>query len=529
MLIISIDVGSYSVKFISSKVIRKKITHQSLREIVIDADELNIKDEYALWDLQFSIVSDYLSNIQEEYRLILNAPSELFTTRFVSVPVANRKKAQLMIPFKLEEDLPFTNSQAHMSMVLHAQKKSTNALVAITQSEQFRPFFDKIRANQVTPNILTTEVSLFENYILNTTQPTSNAFCVLDIGHQTTHAYFFHKKKLVSVHSSFIAGQTISEMIGENYSIDHEEATIYKHQNCFFLTSEQLEKVDDNQRHFARLMHKTMEPLIAEIRRWELGFRIKHGVQVREILLTGGTSNIKHISSYLTEEVGIDVNYLNSYESVNLDKVDNDDKQLHKFTIANLQTICYQRKSKIINLLHGDFSIKGVMDLPLHSFAYLATRASAISLLFIMGLMIENYFINDNIESANKVIKSLTKNRALNLTNRQKRLAISKPEILHRKLKSKTKLIKQEVKTLQSAIEINAISPLTEIANIIRDNKGQIIQFNATTMSDFTVVIKADDIKNLTKINENLNSSNFKDIFIDFDEQNKKLTMTASR
>lgn len=528
MLIISIDLGCYSVKFITSKIMRKTITHQSSSEVVIDLDELNIQDEFALWELQFNIVRNFLANINEEYRLILNAPSDLFTTRFVQVPVTNRKKAQLMIPFQLEEDLPYGLSQAHMGMILHPQKKVTEALVAITQSEQFTPFFEKMIANDVSPNVLTTQVSLYENYILNTTQPTSNAFCILDIGHHTTYAYFFYHKKLVSVHTSFIAGKTISETISENYNIDMEEATIYKHQNCFFLTSDQLDKVEESQRYFAQLMHKTMQPLIAEIRRWELGFRITHGLQVREVLLTGGSSNIKNISSYMTEELGIDVNYFNSYELVNTDKIDHDQKQLRKFNNANLQTICYPRKSKIINLLHGQFAIKGVMDLPLHSFAFIATRACALTFLILIGMIIENYFIHTNIDSADKVIKSLTKNRILNLTNRQKRLALSKPKVLHQKLKSKNRLIKQEVKSLQSAVEINALSSLVKISNIIKDSKAQIIQFNGTSMSDFTVVISGEDTKQLEELNLSLNASNFNDIFIDFDEQNKKITMTAS-
>ena len=528
MLIISIDLGSYSVKFITSKIVRKVVTHQSLREVVIDQDELNINDEHALWELQFNIIKEFLDNVEEEYRLIINAPSDLFTTRFTQVPVANRKKAQLMVPFQLEEDLPYTTSQAHMAMVLHQQKKYTEALVAITKTEQFTPFFDKMTANNVLPKVLTTEVSLYENYILNTTQPTSNAFCVLDIGHHTTYAYFFYQKKLVSVHTSFIAGKTISETISQNYSIDMDEASIYKHQNCFFLTTDQLEGVNENQRHFAMLMHKTMQPLIAEIRRWELGFRITHGLQVREVLLTGGSSNIKNISSYLASELGIEVNFFNSYEAVNIDQIDRDEKQLRKFTIANLQAICYQRKSKIINLLHGDFAIKGVMDLPLHSFTYLAIRSAALTALLIIGLMIDNYFIHNNINAADKVITSLTKNQTLNLTNRQKRLALSKPKALHQNLKSKTRLIKQEVKSLQSAVEINAISPLVEIANLLGGSNAQIIQFNGSSSSDFTVVITATDLKELEQLNSTLNASNFNNIFIDFDEQNKKLTMTAS-
>jgi general secretion pathway protein L len=128
MLVVAIDLGTYSVKFLTSKVERKKTVHQSIREVVIDWEEFNIKDDFALWDLQLKIVREFLDEIGDEYRIILNAPSDLFTNRFTEVPVKNKKKAQMMIPFKLEEELPFTMSEAHLGMVLHPQKTQQKLL-----------------------------------------------------------------------------------------------------------------------------------------------------------------------------------------------------------------------------------------------------------------------------------------------------------------------------------------------------------------------------------------------------------------
>ena len=95
----------------------------------------------------------------------------------------------------------------------------------------------------------------------------------------------------------------------------------YKHDNCFFLTEDLYDKVDENQSEFAKLMRKTMHPLLTDIRRWEVGFRVKHGLKVDRFLLIGGTSQIKNIDNFLTEQINIPFEKIDPCLSLN----DNDD------------------------------------------------------------------------------------------------------------------------------------------------------------------------------------------------------------
>ena len=120
-------------------------------------------------------------------------------------------------------------------------------------------------------------------------------FCVIDIGHNTSKAYFINRSQVVSNHVSRTAGQVIDEVIAQTYQISRDEAIVYKHENCFFLTEEQYEGVEEDQKEFARLMKQALTPLINDIKRWELGFRVKNGLAVKTIYLTGGTSQINNI------------------------------------------------------------------------------------------------------------------------------------------------------------------------------------------------------------------------------------------
>lgn len=532
MLIVAADLGSYSVKFIVSKVERKEVTHLSITEEVINYEDLEELSDNPLWEIQFEIIHKFLEQLPEEFKLIINAPNDLFTDRFTTVPIGNRKKATLMIPFSLEEELPFSISETHMSMSLECHKTSTDAIVSITKKQDFDPFYDLMLRNQIRPKVLTTELSLYENFVNNCTVPFGNAFCILDIGHSSTKAYFFYNRKLVSTHKSFIAGNTITESIAQNYDNDLAQAKIYKHQSSFFLTESQLEQFEEDQVKFANLMHQTISPLINEIKRWELGFRISHGITVGEIYLTGGTSNIKNINNYLEEQLSTKISFLNTYENMDISQIESDEKYLRKFTTSNLEVSGYLKKSKLMNLLSGEYLIPGEMDLPLHSFFFISTRLATITALLVVGMIINGVYLNSDIKNANKIIEGLVKNSTLELTARQGRLAksqkLNEVQSVHTKLQSKTKMIKQEVKSLQSALEVNALSPLFKLKEVIAGPDFEIIDFSGSSMGDFSAIIKGKDIEKIKELQQTLNRSSFNDLFIDLNEKLLTLTINAS-
>lgn len=532
MLIVAADLGSYSVKFIVSKVDRKKIVHHTISEEVIDYDSLEDQNENPLWEKQFEIIKEFISKLPEGYKLIINAPGHLFTDRFTSVPITNRKKATLMIPFSLEEELPFALSETHIGMTLTSLKKSTEALVNITKKQDFDPYYQIMLRNKIHPKVVTTEVSLFDYFVKDTKIPFGNSFCILDIGHNSTKAYFFNNRKLVSTHKSFIAGKTITESIAKNYNNDLAQAHLYKHQSCFFLTESQLDQFNEDQRSFANLMHQTFLPLVNEIKRWELGYRISNGVTVSEIFITGGTSNIKNITNYLEEQLSSQVSHLDSFQGTEIDQIDQDEKQLRKFSVANLEVLSYPNKSKLINLLSGEYLIPGEMDLPLHSFFYISTRLATITILIIVSFVINGFFIGSQIESSNKILDGLSKNQTLELTNKQSR-QIKTPQIIelrkiHRSLKSKTNMINQEVKSLQSALEINAVFPLLKLKDSITSSDFEILDFNGSSLGEFSAIIKGKNLEKLKELEIKLSSSNFNDLFIDLNEKALTITINAT-
>lgn len=528
MLVIAVDLGTYSIKFLASKIERGKVVHEFWRESIIDMDEIDVTDEHSLMDLKMKMTSEFLATIEDEYKLIMLAPGGMFTTRFISVPVKNKNKAKMMVPFKMEEDLPFTLSEAHYGMTMTAFKAHTDAMVSICRQEDFKPVFNKLERYKITPNLLTSTTSILAYYVNKKFESISDAFCIIDIGHTTTKAFFFYNKKLVSTHISFVAGKVINEAISDSYGISDDEAAIYKHQNCFVLTDDQYAQVDESQRKFAKLMEKTLSPLLHEFKRWELGFRVSHGLQLSEVYLTGGSSNIRNLSNFWSEHVGIRTEPFDSFNHVETKNIDSEDKQRRKFNLANIMCIAYPNKSSLINLLTGRFSLQGTVKLPLQSYSYLATRALAMTLLIFMALSAERFFINRNIQHADEKVKAIVKNPLLKFTNRQKRLALTNPHEIFNKLKRNRNFIAQEVSSLQSAVGINAVAPLMSLRDLLVGSNVTIRQFSGNSTGSFTAVLESESVEALENMKDTISNAGYGDLFLGLHKERKTLEVNAS-
>lgn len=538
MQLISVDLGSYSVKFLKFQQEKNKVVYSASREVVIETPEpVKTKEgEEAQQETvvegraQLEAVRELLNEIDGEYRLILNAPTEIVTTRFLELPVGNRKKAQLMVPFQLEEDIPFSLGQSHIVSSIETGKETSKALVNISPIDDFQPFFESLESNAINPRVVTSQESAYRNFIKLNEEVLPQSFCILDIGHTTTKAYFFFDNELTAIHKSYVAGKALSEVISETYNIDFDEATLYKHQNAFFLTSDQYEQVNDNQKTFGTMMEKTFAPLTHEFKRWEIGSRVHQGVGVSEVFLTGGSSNIKNIHNFLAEKFQTKTTYLDTFSNnVDASALDNDEKFRRKFSFANVQAQAYKHKSNIINFLTGDFTLQGQSDLPLRSYTFIATRAALVTLLLAFSFLIERVALNRDANSLTKSLTSIANNPMLEMTARQKRLIRSgQTNTVLKEIQRKNKDIEQEVSLLQASANINALSSLKKIANIVTGMNVEVVQFNSISKGDYNAVFKVNSVQELNDLDRALTGSGLKKVFTDRNESKLTLSLSAT-
>lgn len=532
----AVDFGSFSLKIIEFKSEKKSISVQSIEEIVLDLPEnfnFNLEN---IWALQFNALVDFLSSVEEDYQIIMNMNSEIISTRNITLPVKNKKKAALMLPFQIEEDLPYSLSDCHFVETIETEGNQNQALAGIIKKSHFEEIYARFLEHNIKPNILTYDAPVYHTYMKNNADNYDQAVCILEFGHDATRGYFFYDGQLVSNHHSFVAGKSITEEIANTYSISNDEATIYKHQNGYVLNEEQFDQVNDNQREFAKLMHSTLRPLLNEIRRWEIGFQVKHGVAIKEYLICGGTANLNNFSNYLAAELGASIQFFNPYTSCHSKKVDEDERIRNKFSYCTLLAQSHTYRNNVINFLKGEYAFLSNNILPLENILFRASRLLILCLLISSYFLIDSIFINKQIKTAQKFVskkvlsaKDRSGENIFSLPPREKRQVKSNPAKILAKLKKQENIIQEEVKLIQSSLRKNAMLPLNELSTKLSGKNAEIVQFHSESQKDFSLIIRARDKDSLNQIADSIEDSEVFDISSDIDEEKLEISVNGQR
>lgn len=528
MHVLAIDAGSYSVKYISSVVDKRTATHAAMEEYVLSKALEDNPDWETLEEATHQIIKQIIDDVaRPDTRIILHAPSESVSTRFLTLPVKNRKKAEMMIPFQLEEDIPYALHESHFAWALETGRAQSTALVALTRDSEFSTFYDHIKNLDPAISAVTSETSVMDSFY--TVNPVTGPYCVLDIGHRSSKAYFFYNSKLIATHVSYVGGRHVDEMVAQTYGISLSEAVTYKHQNAFVLTEDQTKEVDENQHEFAKLMDHVFRPLVNDFIKWELGFRVSHGIQISQIFVCGGSALIKNMPNYLTEKLSVKTSLQESFEGIELNKVELTSKGRSKYAIANMMALAMRAKGRLINLLVGRYATASRGDIPLHSMAFITTRAIAITAVLALMLIVEGVMLEMDKKAVNAKLTTVAKNPILALGAREQRAMLTTPKVALANLAKKQRTIRQQITTLQAASDIRALSPLVTVSGAALGSEATLVQFTVTEQGEVTAVFTATEAKPLEDLQGRLKSLPFTNINVQLDQANNRLTLTGAQ
>lgn len=508
MNILTVDIGSYSVKFFESFVDRKNVKLISHQEVIVEEARETLEKDLPLHEVQFAIIEAYLKR-PFDGRIIFQYPEHYTTTRYLEVPVTSRKKVELMIPFQLDEMLPFPASEAHYIKRLEKIGESTRVTTTIAKQDEFFNFYNSLATKNILPNSMVSELMVIDSFMRQKVTPPEYPIMLIDVGHRTTKCYIIKDNKVFSNHISYIAGKTIDDAIAGTYKINQKEAVTYKHQNCFFLTEGQYDQVSKEQQEFALLMKQAFWPLIMDIRRWDIGFRSKFGASVGGILLTGGTSRINNFSNFLEQAVGIKVDFLDLSEDL-IEVEDSLEESQSSFWLASLMARIGNFKNPPGTFLFGPYSSKSGGGLPLLSAAFLFSRTLALTIVFCLFLVLEQVlYLNPRLKDISSKINKQLKSETLQLSARVKRLYPKNPDAVIQELNKKDKSIEQSLRSIQSSAKVNALSPLVSLSRLLpKDQNFYMVQF-VTDGAQAKALFKTTDAAAKDILIERLNALTF--------------------
>lgn len=522
MNILSIDLGTYSVKFLEFRAEGRHLTLEHCQEVILQDVAKDFNQDLSTNDLQQEIVKAYLVDLQFNGKIIQQIPKDYLTHRFINLPVNNRKKAEMMIPHQLDDNLPFPMAKAHYTADLFKEDSSYFAIVNITQVESFEPYFNSLGRNRILPTHMFSELAVFNTYAQEYCG--NKATCIIDIGHQTTKAYFIHQGKVVATHSSYLAGKNITEMIAEMYQISEEQAIEYKHTKSFFLTPNQYAEVSEAQREFAEIMKQSLSPLLIDFKRWELGFKVKFAATLDRILITGGTSNIENIDNFMSHALGIKVERLSQVPSYR-NKVELNLKQQASFCLGRLIAATQTAKRQPSNFLRGNFSSGFSDTIAMHSTFFLTARMLLITSIIGLGLIINIMASLHNESELDKAISKQIKNPAFELSPKDIRKIKTTPKPVLLKLQRMEKALQSGIKALENSSSQSAVELLVELSRTVGQN-------NKISMTSFTfesglamASFNAEDPRELDDLDKRLKRSSLNALRINYNPGETELSL----
>jgi general secretion pathway protein L len=464
MKVITIDWGSYSAKIIHSQVDKKKISHDFIDEVIFE--HRTFDGSLPKWEAQLHQIQNYLiTNINPDSKVILSTPSELLSFRFKNLPVNQSKKALAMLPFQIEDDIPFNLNDTYLTATLLKQKKSFDALCYFAKKDKWQKCLDLIIDKSLPIHSWIHPIDPIATFahelpFLNDISST----CLLDIGHETTKAYFFQGKKFHSYQISHFGGSRIDEMMSSIYQISYDQLKKFKHESSFIVPKELFSatKLSDDQKFFAENMDTLFYSFIQEFKRWEMSFRVETKDKVSQIYLTGGTALIKNLDQYLSYYWERPVQLLQN-SSDSFDRFKNQSKKNTQFIPSDLLTLAHKQLSKMSNHLGKVILSKAQDPLPLYSIGFVAIRTSLLSLLCLTLGIIYFTLLTNKESSLDKQLKAVTQNVQLEFSAVEKSQIYDNPKIVIKKIENKIKSAKNDLRRINQLNQVNALFPLRGI------------------------------------------------------------------
>ena len=523
MNILAIDIGTYSIKFIELRPERKSLVLVEKNEVILEEAKTHYPNTQSTQELQKEIVANFIQKQNNELKIVFQVPNEFLTTRYLEIPGTSKRKTEQIIPFQLDDDLPYSLNSAHYSFRLFKKEGGFSVLSNIAQTNAFKDYFTFFESKDAQPTVLTSEISTIQSYLEYIKM--NDTCCILDIGHKTTKAYFVQNRQIVSNHTSYTAGSNINEVISKTYQISIEDAIIYKHENAFFLTDNQFENVSTEQKDFALLMKQIFSPLVLDIKRWEIGHRVKFGSNIEKIFIFGGTSQINGFESFLNYHTGVATESLPPISDIK------NDYNIHEknFYLVKMMAVAQRSPQSLINFLTGKFQTASHSFIPVHSAIFIWVRSSFIALLLIAGLFTERYvFLNKQDKTLSAKISGLIKTPSLEINRKDQKSFSTKPENVLNSLKNKNKALSFEINNILKTSSVNALKSLALLSKTVSSNPKISLENFSSDGYNVSATFVAEELNELELMKNHLKSSGLSNLRLKLNESAKSLSIDFS-
>ncbi|MFH1380364.1 MAG: type IV pilus assembly protein PilM [bacterium] len=320
--LIGVDIGSHSIKVVQLKGSVKK---WSLFKTAYAPLE-QIKSELSEPEKIENNASILKSLLQKEGITTKNAAASVsgnsVIVRYVKFPKLTTQELEKTIQYEAEPYIPFDIRDVNIGFHIlgditeDGQKKMETILVA-AKKEVVQSRIDTLTAAGLNPLIIDVDAFAIENaYEQFRISDDNETVLFINIGASVTNMSIIENGISKVVRDVFISGNSFSKTIQRNLQCNFTESENLKTQHGLLVTAEEKEKALSEDRKEALQISTLMGPvardLLGEVQR-SLDFYLSQGSDrsVNKVLLSGGSSRIKNLDKYFSQELRLPIELYN--------------------------------------------------------------------------------------------------------------------------------------------------------------------------------------------------------------------------
>ncbi len=347
---IGLDIGFNSIKLV--ELCREK-AGLTLSKVIIKECDITDSKNHGEEQLFETVEQLFAEHRIKASSVVVSVSGQSVFTRFVKLPTLDRSKIDQIVQYEAQQQVPFPIDEVVWDYQLigdwddEGEMDEASIVLVACKKDFINRLVESLANQKVYVDYIDTSPFALCNCIRFNEPSLDGCTLVLDIGAKSTDMIVL-ENDYTWVRSIPIAGFSITSAIAKEFKVSFSEAEKLKHESAVILCGKGPMIGESSERlRVSRAISNVMSRLIAEISR-SIGFYRTYsgGGGVRNILITGGCTQIENIEEFFTEKFNIPVRKLETIKNIDIAREYNEIATEHKSEIGNAIGLAMRKATK---------------------------------------------------------------------------------------------------------------------------------------------------------------------------------------
>lgn len=313
-----LDIGTTSIKTV---LIRHDSGSYFLDAVAVSPSNPKFIASDAISDLQelAGVIKQMLDKANLSIKdVAISLPESRVYTKVVEMPQLSENELSAALKFELEQYVPLPVDQVRADWQILRKKeeggKRTMEVMIVAAPVVLLAKYERLmKLLGLNSEVIETEIISIHRALLPLMTAPDDGHIVVHIGASTTNVAVVLGGTIVSVFTISQAGDALSRAVGLDLSIDFVQAENYK--KAYGLTQDAFEG------KIGRAIQPVLSSICGDIKKAMLLFRERYNKDIKQVILSGGSSFLPGIDIYFTNVLGAQVVLGNCFAAYNIANV----------------------------------------------------------------------------------------------------------------------------------------------------------------------------------------------------------------